>query len=303
MVPVVLMVSDMLNSIIPLMRFLGGLGIATSGTLILIGIVALMMFIILNGWSLGWLISIACFANVAYLVIKASPLIEIAFPNLHPFLMDVLEETVALPTSRAFYYISLLVVVSIVNGYIEKLIKTEKTMSKWEIPDEDILDIIYHSFLVMVMATVISGVIFLWAVDNLTGRRVDLGELYYLAPPLLLLVLGVSFSMGIFGRGKTKRNVLVIKARIPLGRSYSWKIEGDENLVVTVLTRDGKMQEREIRIETEVKELPKSVTIYIKNLRREGDDYTKKVPLRKVKESTDEDTRFLLYTNMRPVEF
>ncbi|WP_148882135.1 hypothetical protein [Thermococcus aciditolerans] len=304
LVPMVLIVSDMLTSIAPLTAFLGGLGIAAPETLIRLGVAALVGFIVLNGESPGWLISLSYFANMLYLIMRASPLVETAFPTLYPPLMDALRENVLLPTSRAFFYIPVLVVVSIVDDYIGELLEKERIISEWEIPAGDVAGVVYPSLLVMAVAMVTSALVFLWAIDYLTGRRVDLGELYYLAPPLLLLALGMSFSMGIFGRGKARRNVLVIKARMPLGRSYSWKIEGGDDLVVTVLTRGGEMREREIRIETEVKEPPKRVILYVKNLGvGEGEDSTKRVPLRKVKESTDGDTRFLLYTNMWPVEF
>lgn len=303
LVPVLIIVSDMLTSIVPLMESLKGLGIAAPETLISVSVVALGIFIVLNNRSIGWLISFAWFANMLYVVITDSPVFETAFPTIHTLLMKILGETVMLPTSRVLYYIPLLVVVSVVNDYIEELTKKEKTMSRWEIPEEDIMGIVHNSFLVMVMATVMAVLAFLWAVDYLVKRGVDFGELYYLAPPLLLLGLGVSLSVGIFGRrNNTKHNVLVIKAKIPLGQSYSWKVEGSENLAVTVLTRDGKMQEREIRIETEVKEPPERVIIYVK--RTDGDqDSTREIRLKKVKESTDGDTRFLWYTNMLPIEF
>ncbi len=295
-IPLVFILSNILASVVPLTSYLEGLGVSDPKLLLVVGVAILVAVVILNGESPGWLISLTYFTSMVYLIVASSPLIEVAFPTFYSNITELLENNVTLSTTSAFLYIPVLVIISIIDDYVGDLMEKETLLRGMGLPQDDIKGVVYPSMMVMAAAVLTSVLVFLWAMDYLVGRTIDFGQLYYLVPPVLLLALGISFSMGIFGRSEVVRTLLVIKAKVPVGERYSWEIEGDEVLLVRLTTHGGEVKEKEIRIDTEVKQPPERVVLHV-----EG-PAPKRVHLRKLKESTDNGTRFVMYTNLWPRE-
>ncbi|WP_048149625.1 hypothetical protein [Palaeococcus ferrophilus] len=245
---------------------------------------------LINGSSLGKVVSLLSVMYLAVFIIANSPLMWIAFPSLYTFTKP-LREAGTLTVDRGLFYLSLYLAAAIAGDYLDSLSKKDELLERWGMGG----DILYAALLNVTLFIALAFALAFALRDYAEGATMHLGE-PHMVIPLTLLALGMVIALGVFPRSRPKKVKLVIKLRLPLGERYDVSVSGEEDVVVEVRS-EGKTQERELLLEREVERAPNAVRLVYMG------EENRSIRLKKVKESPEGNVLFLLYSNERPLEF